>query len=58
MQADPDEGTAEEDSFNLLHVVLEECKGQLLEHISRVEQEKVLALRNGFFSMQVRRKPV
>lgn len=28
------------ESFNLLHVILEEREGQLLEHISRVEQEK------------------
>lgn len=34
------------ESFNLLHVILEERKGQLLEQISRVEQEKVSALRN------------
>ncbi len=33
------------ESFDLLYAVLEERKGQLLEHISRVEQEKVSELR-------------
>lgn len=34
------------ESFDLLYAILEERKGQLLEQISRVEQEKVSVLRN------------
>ncbi len=33
------------ESFDLLYAILEERKGQLLEHISRVEQDKVSTLR-------------
>lgn len=34
------------ESFDLLYAILEERKGQLLEQISRVEQDKVSTLRN------------
>lgn len=34
------------ESFDLLYAILEERKGQLLEQINRVEQEKVSVLRN------------
>lgn len=34
------------ESFDLLYAILEERKGQLLEQISRVEQDKVSALQN------------